>query len=207
MFVIVYGTLKKRGRLHGYMEGAKYMEDVEVEGYRMYDTGFGYPMVCESAGHSFYGELYKVDDTILETLDMVEGVRSGLFIRKMVSWADVISDCLGEDAMLYVIGDGSSISSATSTPIETGVWEIEKPVSLSDDELEKAIEIEDGHRFRDYNKILKNIKSKVTQIYAYTEGVNRDLDKSDLIDQLKHVSLSVEEISTYISDTISKMEK
>ena len=87
------------------------------------------------------------------------------------------------------------------------MWEIEKPVSLSDDEIEKAIEIEDGHRVRDYKKILKNIKSKVTQIYAYTEGVNRDLDKSDLIDQLKHVSLSVEEIATYISDTISKMEK
>lgn len=202
MYVIVYGTLKKHGRFHGYMEGAKYIEDVEVDGYRMYDTGFGYPMVCESKEHSFYGELYKVDDIILETLDMVEGVRSGLFIRKMVSWADVISEHLSEDAMLYVIGDGSSISSATSTPIETGFWEID---------------IEDGHKMMhgsktpkkstNYNKILKNIKSKVTQIYAYTEGVNRDLDKSDLIDQLKHVSLSVEEIATYISDTISKMEK
>ena len=54
--------------------------------------------------------------------------------------------------------------------------------------------------------VLKNIKSKATQIYTYTEGVNRDLDKSDLIDQLKHISLSVEEIATYIDNMIITIE-
>ena len=189
MFVIVYGTLKKGGKFHRYMEGAEYIEDVEVEGYRMYDTGFGYPAITKSDGHSFYGELYKTSETILKTLDIVEGVRSGLFKRKMVSWVDVLSKSLAEDAVVYVIGDTSSLSAFKTTPIDSGVWVIDK-----------------DKEYLNFGNILKDIKSKVTQIYAYTEGVNRDLGKSDLIEQLKHVSLSVEEIATYISDNISKME-
>lgn len=46
----------------------------------------------------------------MKTLDIVEGVRSGLFKRKKVSWADVISDSLGDVATIYVVGKTSMLS-------------------------------------------------------------------------------------------------
>ena len=194
MFVVVYGTLKKGGQFHGYMKDADYIEDVEVDGFRMYDTGFGYPAVVESDEHSFRGELYKVSEDILKRLDKVEGVESGLFKRKMVSWADVISKTLAEDAVIYVSGRASIFDAIKTKPIDSGFWGLENGIDVVDPAQNYII------------TVLKNIKSKATQIYTYTEGVNRDLDKSDLIDQLKHISLSVEEIATYIDNMIITIE-
>ena len=37
--VIVYGTLKKGGRLHVYMRNSKFIVDVAITGYKMYDSG------------------------------------------------------------------------------------------------------------------------------------------------------------------------
>ena len=194
MFVIVYGTLKKGGSLHGHMKDAEYIEDVEVSGFRMYDTGFGYPAVVESAEHSFYGELYKVSEDILTRLDRVESVESGLFKRKMVSWADVISKSLAEDAVIYVSGRASVYDVRLKQPIDSGFWGSENGINVVNPAQNYIL------------TVFKNIKSQVTQIYAYTEGVNRDLNKSALIDQLKHVSLSVEEIGTYIDNIILTIE-
>ncbi len=190
MYVIVYGTLKKGGKFHKYMEGATYVEDVKVTGYRMYDTGYGYPCVAKSEGYFFHGELYKASETIMKTLDIVEGVRSGLFKRKRVSWVDIISDSLGADATIYVVGKTSMLSGFRSKPILDGLWRLEN----GDDNVVSV------------KKMLKDIKSKVTEIYAFTEGVEVDLGEELLLQQLKRVSVSVEQVATYISDNISKME-
>jgi len=165
----------------------------------MYDTGFGYPAVVESDGYSFHGELYKVSEDILKRLDRVESVESGLFKRKVVSWAAVISKSLAEDAVIYVSGrasvdDFAKFDIRLKQPIDSGFWGLENGINVVSPAQNYVI------------TILKNIKSKATQIYSYTEGVNRDLDKSDLIDQLKHVSLSVEEIASYIDSMILIIE-
>jgi len=86
--VIVYGTLKKGGRLHGYMRDSKFIVDVMVTGYKMYDTKSGFPFI-EASGKkdTISGELYEVDYMILNTLDFIEGVKThgrggrGLFSR------------------------------------------------------------------------------------------------------------------------------
>ena len=43
--VIVYGTLKKHGRLSTCLRDAKYVKDVIVTGFKMYDTKNGFPFI------------------------------------------------------------------------------------------------------------------------------------------------------------------
>ena len=49
---------------------------------------------------------------------------------------------------------------------------------------------------------LEKIKLKVFKMYAYTEGINDELNKRALIDMLKHVSLDIEDITNYIADEV-----
>jgi len=87
--VIVYGTLKKHGRLSTCLRDAKYVKDVIVTGFKMYDTKNGFPFIeVSDKKDTISGELYEVDYKILNTLDYIEGVEStqekghrGLFSR------------------------------------------------------------------------------------------------------------------------------
>jgi|TARA_Y100000034_G_C6884285_1_gene405776 gamma-glutamylcyclotransferase (GGCT)/AIG2-like uncharacterized protein YtfP len=86
--VIVYGTLKKDGKLSTYLRDAKFIEDVIVTGFKMYDTKSGFPFIEVSGKKdTISGELYEVDYMILNTLDFIEGVKThdrggrGLFSR------------------------------------------------------------------------------------------------------------------------------
>ena len=86
--VIVYGTLKKDGKLSTYLRDAKYVKDVIVTGFKMYDTKSGFPFIEVSGKKdTISGELYEVDYMILNTLDFIEGVKThgrggrGLFSR------------------------------------------------------------------------------------------------------------------------------
>ena len=54
---------------------------------------------------------------------------------------------------------------------------------------------------------LEKIKLKVFKMYAYTEGINDELNKRALIDMLKHVSLDIEDITNYIADEINTLER
>ena len=82
MRIIVYGTLKKGGALSSYMFDSEYVGKHTVTGFKMYDTGFGYPFIARSGKDDFIqGEEYKIDSLLLRKLDMVEGVHSGLFER------------------------------------------------------------------------------------------------------------------------------
>mgnify|MGYP003149225963 CR=1 FL=1 len=54
-------------------------------------------------------------------------------------------------------------------------------------------------------KRLEKIKSKVFSMYSHTEGINDELSKLALIDLLKHLSLSIEDITNYIADEIDNL--
>ena len=84
----MYGTLKKDGKLSTCLRDAKYIKDVIVTGFKMYDTKSGFPFIeVSDKKDTITGELYEVDYVILNTLDFIEGVKThdrggrGLFSR------------------------------------------------------------------------------------------------------------------------------
>lgn len=125
MKVIVYGTLKKGGALHGYMEHAEFLTDVAVTGYKMYDSGYGYPFVVKSKKEkdAFWGEKYEVTENALRTLDMVEGVGAGLF--KRVDLKDEKKWEESRDSVYLYIGDSiAEHHMDDSREIKSGMWEV-----------------------------------------------------------------------------------
>ena len=85
--VFVYGTLRKCGKLHRYMDGGKFIGMGKLKGYTMYtciETKF--PCLVEDSftTDNIIGEIYEFeDDSIFKVLDDVEEVESKLFIRKV----------------------------------------------------------------------------------------------------------------------------
>jgi len=122
--VIVYGTLKKGGRLHRYMRDSKFIVDVAVTGYKMYDSGFGYPFIAKGDKHkdSVWGEKYEVSDDTLKMLDMVEGVDSGLFkrvdLKDEKDWSD------SRDSTYIYVGDEYLKSVSDAEEVKSGRWKV-----------------------------------------------------------------------------------
>jgi hypothetical protein len=56
-------------------------------------------------------------------------------------------------------------------------------------------------------KRLEKIKTKVFSMYSYTEGINDELSKRALIELLKHLSLSIEDITNHIADEIDSLKR
>ena len=54
---------------------------------------------------------------------------------------------------------------------------------------------------------LEKIKKKVFSMYSYTEGINDELSKLALIELLKHLSLSIEDITNHIADEIDSLKR
>ena len=70
------------------LKDAKYVKDVIVTGFKMYDTKSGFPFIeVSDKKDTITGELYEVDYTTLDKLDYIEGVEHknmggrGLFAR------------------------------------------------------------------------------------------------------------------------------
>ena len=56
-------------------------------------------------------------------------------------------------------------------------------------------------------KRLEKIKTKVFSMYSYTEGINDELSKRAVIELLKHLSLSIEDITNHIADEIDSLKR
>jgi len=83
----VYGTLKRRGRLHEAMHGSAFIGCCRtVPGYRLLNLG-SYPglvrISSSTAADRVFGELFTVPVSMLAHLDEVEGA-PGLFSREPV---------------------------------------------------------------------------------------------------------------------------
>lgn len=80
--VLVYGTLMKGQSNHDYFLGnANFLGKAMLPNYEMYDLG-SYPGIVEGFG-KVQGEVYGVDDSILESIDYLES-EGNLYIRKLV---------------------------------------------------------------------------------------------------------------------------
>jgi gamma-glutamylcyclotransferase (GGCT)/AIG2-like uncharacterized protein YtfP len=80
--VFVYGTLKRGGENHHWIEAQRFVGPARTRPvYRMFDLG-GYPgLVRHPQGLSIEGELWDVDAAGLERLDVLEDVDGGEYER------------------------------------------------------------------------------------------------------------------------------
>ena len=83
--VFVYGTLKRGGVNHAWIEAQQFVAEARtVPAYRMFDLG-GYPGMVHSAdGISIQGEIWSVDEAGLAQLDVLEDTAGGEYERVVV---------------------------------------------------------------------------------------------------------------------------
>ncbi|HHZ87972.1 MAG TPA: gamma-glutamylcyclotransferase [Chromatiaceae bacterium] len=80
--VFVYGTLLKGFGNHHLLEDSEFVGDHETDPeYSMYSNG-SYPMVIRGSG-VIYGEVYRVNDSTLVSLDTLEGYPN-LYRREII---------------------------------------------------------------------------------------------------------------------------
>jgi len=79
--LFVYGTLKKDCSRSSVMESSRFIGVAKTTpNYKLYDCGT-YPALVVSENGGVWGELYEVDDSVMSSLDLIEGVDVGLYRR------------------------------------------------------------------------------------------------------------------------------
>lgn len=107
--LFVYGTLKRGGANHGWLEGQTCLGSARTApGLTLYSLG-DYPGMIAAAAdrEGVAGELWRVDAACLARLDAFEGVPDGLYERKRVPLAEFpaalsSADVAGAEAYHYL---------------------------------------------------------------------------------------------------------
>ncbi|OLQ92064.1 gamma-glutamylcyclotransferase [Vibrio ponticus] len=109
--VFVYGTLRRGESNHHFLSAAQFLGLHETAAeYAMYDLG-AYPAVI--SGHqSIFGEVYLIDNEILNSLDRLEDVP--VEYRR-----ELINTPFG-DAWIYIFQDEKKLNSI----ISSGNWDL-----------------------------------------------------------------------------------
>lgn len=92
-YIFVYGTLMKNQAAHRLLLDAEYIGDYKLEDYAMYNLG-SYPGVRPCEGESVFGEVYRIDNSLISRLDRYEGegvlyTKKKVFVRN--SWSKQIA--------------------------------------------------------------------------------------------------------------------
>jgi gamma-glutamylcyclotransferase (GGCT)/AIG2-like uncharacterized protein YtfP len=117
--VFVYGTLKRGGSNHVFLEGQKFLGAARTQpGFTLYSLG-DYPgMVrapADTAGVT--GELWAVDEAGLAELDRLEGLDEGLYERVDAILPLPAPPCGPASARLHLAGRPRLTDSANSPPL------------------------------------------------------------------------------------------
>ena len=71
--LFVYGTLKKKHSRNSVLSASTFLGEMKtVPKYTMIDLG-AFPGIFETGNTNIYGELYLVEDSLLELCDLIEG--------------------------------------------------------------------------------------------------------------------------------------
>lgn len=88
--IAVYGTLKKGFHNHYLLENSKFITKAKSVDKLPMIQGWGFPYAFEAlgVGHNIKVEIYEVDNQTLKDLDCLEGVSSGHYYRREISFLD-----------------------------------------------------------------------------------------------------------------------
>lgn len=137
-YVFVYGTLKHGFGLHrAYLMGRQCLKFTWVSGFILKDLGaFPAAIPTEDQSQRIFGEVYEVDDDLLDTLDGVEGVSSGFYAREKIN----IESINGSPDYVNIYVQSNKIKDGDSW-LPRGVWNPNEirckwPETLNPDEIE-----------------------------------------------------------------------
>ena len=185
--VIVYGTLKRNGRFSSYMKGQRYIRPISISGFKMYDSGYGFPFIVKGGESDvIYGEEYEVDDNTLSVLDEVENVDGGLYSRVNLQESH---PSFKEPTYIYV-SDIRYYDTKTSE-VEYGYW------SVDNDYLQiMRVNIND--------KVYQDIAKKIVFHMRFFDGDRTPTNKSymRMVEERMHIPLNTEIEEIFITDLI-----
>ncbi|MFA9560111.1 gamma-glutamylcyclotransferase [Evansella sp. AB-rgal1] len=121
--VFVYGTLRKHEYNHSLLEDSKLLISQASINGTLYDTGMGYPMITDQEIGVTYGEVYEINEKVLEKLDELEGYdesrKENLYIRKK---KEIYTDEGVLEAFVYVMN--TSNQHMLKKRIASGDWKL-----------------------------------------------------------------------------------
>lgn len=120
MKVLVYGTLRQGQVNHRILVAgnAKYVADVKLAGFHLFNTGYGYPAAVKADLFNLNRmvcELYEIDENTLANLDRLEGYPTHY------NRIEVECGPNGETAWIYVY-DIRKVAAAKMQPIGCNDW-------------------------------------------------------------------------------------
>ncbi len=126
MFLFVYGTLKRGGKYHDYLEEAELVEEQAVAKGTLYDTGMGYPALVLTGASLVKGEIYDIPDVLWPALDYLEDYsgnpENDLYDKVTIQ---VTSANKTYETFVYVAKDKRLLKQ----PISTGNWEVSHAIA------------------------------------------------------------------------------
>ena len=185
--VIVYGTLKRNGRFSDYLRGQKYVKQVNISGFNMYDSGYGFPFAVEGKETDvIYGELYEVNDRVLNILDQVENVEGGLYSRINL---EETYPSIKVPTYLYVSKLSHFDSDAQEIPY--GYW------SVDNDYLQIM-------RVQIHEKVYEDIAKKIVFHMRFFDGDRTPTNKSymRMVEKRMHTPINTEIEEIFLTDLI-----
>ena len=120
MRIFVYGTLKKGGKNHFFLQDSKFIRYETLKGYSIYDIKHGFPLMFKTEENSkVYGEVYEIDSDTLMRIDGLEN--EGRFYER-------VNDSK-LDYEYYVTMDRKRYEENyyTLDKIESGIWKVINP--------------------------------------------------------------------------------
>jgi gamma-glutamylaminecyclotransferase len=117
--VFVYGSLKQGFQLHGIIERCEFIGQYKTRpDFKLVSLGPFPALLDAKDGIEVTGEVYRVDDDILNYLDVVEGVHRGMYVRKPID----VHDQLGHEITVWAYVAGTAGRHAYRE-VPTGVWQ------------------------------------------------------------------------------------
>tara|TARA_R110001583_G_scaffold94255_5_gene237682 strand:+ start:1049 stop:1429 length:381 start_codon:yes stop_codon:yes gene_type:complete len=114
--VFVYGTLKKGGSNHYFLKGSMFLRETILKDHSIYAPSmYGFPLLLEDKGGKVHGEVYKVNDITLRSLDMLES--EGYLYNR------IDNKELGYQYYLYNYNKHSRIDKKKDK-IKDGIWSV-----------------------------------------------------------------------------------
>ncbi|TWT27012.1 gamma-glutamylcyclotransferase [Planomicrobium sp. CPCC 101110] len=121
MKMFVYGSLKKGGKYHCYLDEATLVAEYAVANGIIYDSGLGYPAAVLSEPGKITGEIYDIPDELWPALDDLEGYTGGAetdLFDKVTATVESNGDTI--EAIVYVAKDPKLLK----TKVAGGVWDV-----------------------------------------------------------------------------------